>query len=36
MRPPGSDLIRLIALLVPWPRRAEWLAEWQAELAYAM
>jgi putative ABC transport system permease protein len=33
--PPGAALVRLTAALVPASRRAEWLAEWEAELHYA-
>jgi putative ABC transport system permease protein len=31
---PGSRLIAVIARLVPWPRREDWLSEWCAELAH--
>jgi len=33
-RPLHIAILRNAALLVPAPERAEWLAEWQAELAY--
>jgi putative ABC transport system permease protein len=33
--PAGTGILRVIASLVPAPRRAEWLAEWKAELAWA-
>lgn len=32
---PGAWLLRRIATLVPWPRREQWLAEWEGELAWA-
>ena len=31
---PGSRLIALIARLVPWSRREDWLNEWRGELAH--
>jgi putative ABC transport system permease protein len=34
-RPPGSALIRVIAVLVPASDRADWIAEWLGELAHA-
>lgn len=34
-RVPGVRLIGLIAPLVPWSKRDEWLAEWRAELTHS-
>ena len=33
--PPGLALVRALAPIVPRWRRAEWLAEWEGELAWA-
>ena len=32
--PPGFALVRLLSPVVPGARRAEWVAEWEGELAY--
>jgi hypothetical protein len=34
-RVPGSRIVRVVALLVPSSHRADWLAEWTAELTHS-